>query len=121
MLLVEPLDGFLELLGLLDVARGVVQPRLHRPQLHLEGVAELPLLHHLLGGGVETQLVVGHGKLQGLVLAAKFTQLCLHLQKCMVYSETSNKGHSERGQTSEQRTNQKYSSTLVYYTLYAEY
>ncbi len=36
------------------------------------------------------------------------------------YSETSDKGHSERGQTSEQRTNQKYPSIYTPYKITSE-
>ncbi len=45
-----------------------------------------------------------------LFIAAKIevSEPCLEQE----YSETSDKGHSESGQTSEQRTNQKYSSIL---------
>ena len=41
---VESLDGFLEILGLLDEPGGVVQPRLHHTQLHLQ------IVHLQLGG-----------------------------------------------------------------------
>ncbi len=44
--------------------------------------------------------------------AVKHCKLGQMRSMCIMYSKTSNKGHSERGQTSKQRTNQNYSSII---------
>ncbi len=63
--------------------------------------------------GLDTAI---NGREQLLDVFSCTLECAKHVSNSVYNSETSDKGHSERGQTSEQRTNQKYSSIL--YTLH---
>ena len=72
---VESLDGFLEVLGLLDEPGGVVQPRLHCTQLHLKVV-------HLQLGGERLKIAWWKVVLDDGTITHTHTHTCMHKQSC---------------------------------------